>query len=153
MYKEVHGIDARILRVANAYGPDQPVRASQGAVAAFLSAARDGREIVLYGDGHQLRDFVLSDDVADAVVELVCRPTPLLLNVGTGVGVSIAQLVELVESVTGRSLAVDRRPPRGFDVEGVVLDLSALRAIIDWRPALIEEGLERCWRAISSMSP
>jgi UDP-glucose 4-epimerase len=71
-----------------------------------------------------------------------------VLNVGTGRGVSIAQLLELVEIVTGRPIAIDRRPARGFDVNGIVLDVSAIANAIDWHPLAIEEGLALCWETV-----
>lgn len=136
-------LDARVLRCANVYGPHQPPDRSQGAVAVFLERVRNGEEIVLYGGGTTVRDFVYVGDVAAAAGALLDRPGPRVLNVGSGRGVAIRELLRLVEGTVGRPARVVARPARSFDVERIVLDVRRLRSLVPFEPLDLAAGLAR----------
>lgn len=111
MYGVQHAVPIRILRCANVYGEGQRTNRGQGVVVAFLAAVMSGAEIVLYGDGRVVRDFVYVGDVALAVDRL--RPAVAetaaqsrVVNVGSGTGTSLAALLEAVEELLGRSAMV-----------------------------------------------
>ena len=90
----------------------------------------DGEPIVVFGDGFNVRDYVFVADIADAMIELALLDGgPPVVNVGTGDGVSLLDLVALIRRVTGRDAVVEHRPDRGFDVRENVLDNSRLRAL------------------------
>ncbi len=147
MYARIYGVDIQILRIANAYGPGQPRRASQGLVAALMRAAIDREPITIFGDGHHVRDYVHAEDIARAVVALAGEAEhPELLNVGTGIPVSITDLVRIVADVTATPLEVVRMPLRPFDVDGAILDVSALGSVIPWAPMSIETGVAHTWQ-------
>jgi UDP-glucose 4-epimerase len=144
MYATLHGIPARILRCSNVYGENQPADRNQGVVATFLDRLARGRPAVLYGDGSVVRDFVYVQDVVDAALALVGRsPEPMILNVGAGRGHSLNDVIALIEAAAGRTLEVDRRPSRGFDVSEIVLDIARLRALVDFEPTSFETGIAR----------
>jgi UDP-glucose 4-epimerase len=149
MYSELHRIRSRILRVSNPYGPWQSAARGQGVIAAFLELAITGKPAHIFGDGSVVRDYVDVADVARAVVDLARRVDgPQVLNVGSGVGHSITAVLEIVQQVTGATLAVDRQAERTSDVRSIVLDVSALEAMIDWQPAPLESGVARTWDQI-----
>ncbi|GAA2726144.1 NAD-dependent epimerase/dehydratase family protein [Cellulomonas aerilata] len=141
MYRELYGIDARVLRVANAYGPLQPVGRGQGVVGVFLEQLLQGAPVTVFGAGRSVRDYVHVDDVARAVSVSLTAAGPATLNVGTGVGTSLLQIVQLLEQITGRGITVRHEPARGFDVESIVLDVSAYRALAGHDPVGLHAGL------------
>ena len=146
MYSTLYGLTARILRVSNAYGPFQPSDRSQGVVGAFLTAVSNGKPVHVFGDGSMVRDYVHVTDLARAVVELAqISGGPRVVNVGSGVGHTVLDVVNIVSAVTGVPLAVRHAPDRGFDVRSVVLDIGLLSSLITWNPISFEDGIERCW--------
>ncbi|MHB1846427.1 MAG: NAD-dependent epimerase/dehydratase family protein, partial [Deltaproteobacteria bacterium] len=141
MYADLHSVRSRILRVSNAYGPTQPSGRAQGLIAELLRAAREGGAVAVFGDGGAVRDFVFVDDVASAVVNLSgLRGGPLVLNVGSGRGHSVSEVISLFESVTGVMIRREYRPVRSFDVDKIVLDVSGLRNLMTWQPLDLREG-------------
>ena len=149
MYADLHGIPVRIVRVANAYGPGQTATMGQGLVAHLMQAALTGDVLPLYGARRIVRDFVFIDDVARAVAALTCaQGVPRIVNIGTGVGHPIGDLVDLVEHVSGREIRTTHLPQRPFDVRSNVLDVSLLRGLVPYRPLELREGLERTWSVL-----
>jgi UDP-glucose 4-epimerase len=157
MYARRHSIPARIVRVANAYGPGQRAGRGQGLIATLLDAAVTGRVVQIYGDGSNVRDYIHVDDVAGAVVGLVALPrsahAPLVVNVGTGAGHSITDVLRMVETASGRPLAIHWQPVRGFDVPHNVLDVNRLRSLIDWKPTPLPAGIRATYAAQARLSP
>jgi UDP-glucose 4-epimerase len=153
MYAHRYDMPARIVRVANAYGPGQRVGRGQGLIATLVDAAATGRPAQVYGDGTHVRDYVHVDDVADAVVALTRTDLgPLVVNVGTGVGHSIRDVVRVVEQTSGRAIPLRYLPGRGFDVSHNVLDVSTLRNLIDWTPTPLPAGIGATYAAHARLS-
>ncbi len=146
LYARQSGTSMRILRCANVYGEGQRTDRGQGVVGTFLSALRSHGTVSLYGGGHMVRDFVHVDDVAAAATRL--RPTPAngstaIVNVGSGIGVSVAELLATMEEIMGTKASVRRLSGRPFDVERNVLDISRLRSLTGLTPMSLREGLDR----------
>jgi UDP-glucose 4-epimerase len=139
-------VPVRILRVANAYGPLQRPRTGQGLVAALLHAAATSSPVELFGDGSTLRDYVDVRDVAQATVQLADRDgRELVVNVGTGVGHRVDDVLAIAESVTGMKIDVHRLEARPTDVRAVVLDVERLSSLVPWRPRTLEAGVADVW--------
>jgi UDP-glucose 4-epimerase len=146
LYASRHGVPTTALRCANVYGPGQVPFRSQGLVATLLASAATGREVVVFGDGSAVRDYVYIDDVAQATVELLEHDDlPAAINVGTGVGTSVEALLQIVERTVGRPLRVRHEPARPSDLRRVVLDVTRLRSLVPFDAVSIVEGLERTW--------
>ena len=99
-----HGVDVKILRLQNVYGPGQSLsNPYTGIVSLFCRLAREKQAIPIYEDGLMLRDFVLIDDVVAALLAAVdCKaPTPDPLDVGTGTATSIIEVARLIASHYG----------------------------------------------------
>jgi UDP-glucose 4-epimerase len=142
LYRQRHGIDAIALRCGNVYGPGQPAFRSQGVVGTLLAAATDGRPFTVFGDGNTVRDYVHVSDVVTVIAGLVDRPAwPTEINVGTGVGTSVRDLIAVVEDVTGAAIALREAPARPSDLRRVVLDISRLRALMPYHPVGLRAGL------------
>ena len=149
MYGHVFGINYCILRAGNVYGDGQAILPGHGAVATVLQAAATNEAVYVLGKGDSLRDYVFVDDLARVVVELVAGwSTSQVINVGTGHGTSICQLVATIEQVTGTMIQVKHLPPRPFDVGSIVLDSSRLSTIMNWSPIQLEVGLTGIWQRL-----
>lgn len=148
MYSEVHGISTHSLRVSNPYGPGQP-GLTQGVVARMLHCARTGESLTLFGYGKAVRDFIYIDDLATVITSLVeTADLPLTLNVGSGIGTSTSEVVELVREITGRSLAVHMQPSRTSDVNAAVLDVTRLTSLVTLPGRSLREGITMTWQAV-----
>lgn len=142
---DLWGIETVILRIFNAYGPGQPLPPSHAPVVArFLRQATSGASVVLFGNGLQTRDFIFIDDVVEALAragraESLSRA---ILNVGSGVEVSIAGLVDTIERVLGRD--VDRlvNSESKSGVSRLVADIALAQQTLGFAPKVsLPEGL------------
>jgi UDP-glucose 4-epimerase len=147
LYAGQSGMPVRVLRCANVYGDGQRSDRGQGAVGAFLTALRRAEPVTIFGDGHVVRDFVHVNDVAAAVALL--RPASAALgrgneivNVGTGIGVNLSELLALTEELLSIKASVTRLPARPFDVERNVLDIGRLASLTGLEPMSLREGLD-----------
>ena len=140
------GMPITILRPANAYGPNQPLKSGFGLVRTVLEHLNHGTNIEIWGDGEAVRDYVFVDDIASACQILIDRHDDCeTYNVGSGMGHSINELIALAEKISGRSPRVIHRPSRQTDVSKVVLSIDKLQAL-GWRPATsLETGLRQTW--------
>jgi UDP-glucose 4-epimerase len=143
LHQHLHGIKANILRVANPFGQRQRVETAQGAVAAFLSKAMRGQPVEIWGDGTVTRDFIYVSDVAEAFARAVeYEGGWSVFNIGTGIGTSLNELIDMVERVLGREVVRQYRPGRRFDVPVSILDSSLARRELGWEPRVtLDEGL------------
>lgn len=148
LYQHLHGLRSTVLRFANPFGERQNPGAHQGAVAVFLGRVLAGLPIEIWGDGEVMRDYIYIKDAVTAFRRVLeTDPPGAVFNVGSGRGTTLNQLIERIERVTGRSVAVARRPGRALDVPVNVLDTTRLREATGWEPAWsMDEGLLRTWR-------
>jgi len=142
-----HGHAVTILRPSNAYGPGQSLRAGFGLIRTLLEHAYRGTTLEIWGDGEQVRDYIYIDDIVEATVRLIARPTDSdTYNLGSGDGYSIKQVKDAVEAATGKKVGVNYRPARGGDVHRIVLDNRRMRDLLGWQPAVtLEDGIRRTW--------
>jgi UDP-glucose 4-epimerase len=135
MYQQLHQIEPVILRVSNPYGERQPVHKAQGAIAVFLHRALNGEPIEIWGNGRTSRDYIYVSDVAEALAQAVkYTGEPRVMNISTGEGTSLNQLVRLIGQTTGLRLQVQYREPRAFDVPVSILDNTRARQVLQWAP-------------------
>jgi UDP-glucose 4-epimerase len=149
-----HGLRARILRCSTVYGEYQQPDRGQGAVVTFLHRIERGKAIALYGGGETTRDYVYAGDVAAVAAGLVGRGDgPAILNVASGEGTSLLELLQLAERQVGRPAIVERHPERGFDVHKIVLDTSRLRELTGFTPTPLEVGVEHTHKWLVATAP
>ncbi len=144
-----------VLRVANAYGAGQPARRGQGVLAHWLDRIAAGEGITVIGGDHLARDYVHVDDVARALVAVHhARAAPDLLNVGSGTGTSLGELVDLVRAtVAPAEVRVQHEPAREFDAPSTWLDVSRAAQELGWRPrTTLAAGLAATWDAVRAGS-
>lgn len=138
-----------VLRIANVYGPDQPVGTGQGVVASWLDAALRGEEGVLYGDDRAIRDYVYLDDVTRAFVRCAAEPpAPALVNIGSGRATTLAELASAISAVVGEDrFRLRHESARSFDLRHNVLAVDRARAELGWKAEVgLADGLARTWR-------
>jgi UDP-glucose 4-epimerase len=142
---ELWGIETVALRIFNAYGPNQSLPLSHAPVMPrFIQQALTGGSIVLFGDGLQTRDFVYVDDVVSALVTAATAAdiNRSVINIGSGIEVSINDLVDQIEQVTGRSVNHIYNPAGASGVPRLVADISRAKALLKFNPATsLEEGI------------
>ena len=150
VYNNVFGLRACSLRLTNVYGPRQLLKHNrQGFIAWFIRQAIEDREIQIYGDGRQLRDFVYVDDAADAFLRAGASDAAngQVMNVGGDEPVMHRDLVDLLIEVagTGRYRFVEWPPEKKvIDIGDFYSDSTLIRRTLDWRPTVsLREGLTR----------
>ena len=151
LYRMLHGLDYRILRLANPYGPGQEANRAQGVVGTFLYRVTHGEQIEVWGDGSVVRDYLY---ISDAVSALQCaaayRGDARIFNIGSGRGHSVREILGAVESVTGTRATVRYTPGRKFDVPVSILDITRAQAELGWQPAIsLADGLRLTYSAIT----
>jgi UDP-glucose 4-epimerase len=150
VYNNVFGVAACSLRLTNVYGPRQLLRHNrQGFIAWFIRLAMEDREIQIYGDGEQLRDFVFVDDAADAFLRAgaTAAANGQVFNVGGAEPITHRRLVEMLIDVAGagRYRLVDWPPEKkAIDIGSFYADSSLIAGTLGWRPVTpLREGLTR----------
>lgn len=138
------------LRVSNAYGERQNPARPQGIVAVAMSKLRTGQALTLFGN--TVRDFIHASDVASAVVRSLEVEVSGPMNIGSGVGISIAALITDLERIARQSVAIQHHTARPFDVPHSVLDIDKARRM-GWEPQIpLDEGLRRTWEWFGSQA-
>jgi len=142
-YHRVHGLDTRIVRIFNTYGPR--MRPSDGRVVSnFIVQALAGEPLTIYGDGGQSRSFCYVDDLIDGIARTFGRGGPEPTNLGNPREFTVAQLADLVLRLTGSRSKIERRPLPVDDPKQRCPDIARARATLDWEPRVpLEEGLRR----------
>ena len=136
VYHHLYALNYLIFRVANPFGRFQSPFRKQGVIAAFIYRALQGGPLQIWGTGDVIRDFIHIDDVVSALIEGIRYAGPYrCMNVGSGSGRSINQIVQGLEHVLGRGeLAIVRENARSSDVPISVLDISLITRETEWRP-------------------
>lgn len=143
-YGRLYGVKWTALALANVYGPRQSETGEAGVVARFAAKLRNGIAPTIDGDGSQSRDFVFIDDVCDAFIRAMTAGNNELINIGTGVGISINQLLSEMNSLSNQPLEPIFGPSREGDVHASRLDPSLARATLGWQPTTsITDGLRK----------
>ena len=141
-----HGVTTLALRYGNVYGPRQDGTGEAGVVAITCTRLLGGLAPRIFGDGLQTRDFVFVGDIADANVAALASKRSGELNVGTGTETSVADLVGMLVTSSGRDAAIEMAPAKEHEVRRVCLDPARARIWLDWRPRVdVREGLAKTW--------
>ncbi len=147
-FNRAYGLEYLILRYSNPYGERQSPHAQQGVIPVFLNRIKMGERPVVYGDGSMERDYIYIADAVEATMAALQEKTEhRIFNVGSGVGTSVNQLLEIMSHVADKKmepLYVRDIPVR---VQKIVLDISRIRDEVGWKPRTsLQEGIEKTWR-------
>ena len=142
-YHRTHGVEVRIARIFNTYGPR--LRPGDGRVVSnFLVQALQGSPLSVYGDGSQTRSFCYVDDLVAGLLALLDAGEPGPVNIGNPVEQTVAELAHVVLEVTGSSSPLEYRPLPVDDPTQRRPDIALARRLLGWEPAVeLRQGLDR----------
>jgi dTDP-glucose 4,6-dehydratase len=152
-YHRFHGLETRIVRIFNTYGPR--MRLNDGRVLpAFIGQALRGENFTVFGDGSQTRSFCYVDDLIDGIYRLLLSDCPEPVNVGNPDEISIADFAEEIIKLTGAKTKIEYKPLPHDDPKKRRPDISKAKAILDWEPKVHRsEGLKVTLDYFKSLNP
>ena len=147
MYRKIYGMEYVVLRFANVYGERQGDGGEGGVISIFAKAVAEGRDITIYGDGEQTRDFVYAGDIAEGILAaLRTEEVNAAYNLSTQTETSLRELVSLLAEIRGREIVPKYGAEREGDIYKSMLSNSRARRGLDWQPATtLAEGLRRTY--------
>lgn len=140
-------LDGTVLRISNPFGPGQKLNRGQGLIPALIARIKAGEPVDMIDGGRAVRDFVYIDDVIEAMVLAGHHPALRneTVNVGTGIGTSVRDVLLLVQQALGAEAKLNIAPPRFGDVNVSTLDCTKIRRLTGWQPRYsLESGLRAC---------
>jgi dTDP-glucose 4,6-dehydratase len=140
-YHRVHGIDTKIVRIFNTYGPR--MRLNDGrAVPAFISQALRNEDVTVFGDGTQTRSFMYISDLVDGIIRLMLSGVNEPVNIGNPHEMTIEAIARTIIRMTGARSKVVYKPLPTDDPKVRQPDITRARALLGWEPKVpLEEGL------------
>jgi len=140
---KVYGIDYLIFRISNPYGPGQNPQGKQGLIANVISRLLMNKPITVFGEGKTVRDYIYIDDVAQAFLfALQANIKNEIFNIGSGIGFSINEVINLISDLLNKKLKVLRDKDRITDVDANILDIRKFCSRTNWKPeTTFEKGL------------
>jgi dTDP-glucose 4,6-dehydratase len=150
-YHTYHGVETRIVRIFNTYGPR--MRLNDGrALPAFIGQALRGEDLTVFGDGSQTRSFCYVDDLVEGIYRLLLSDYPLPVNIGNPDEISLKDFAEEVLKLTGKRVKISYQPLPADDPKQRKPDISKAKAILDWEPKVERaEGLKKTYEYFQSL--
>lgn len=143
------GLKYLIVRPSNPYGHGQNIHAKQGLIAVALGKILAEEPIVVWGDGSNVRDYIYIDDLCEVLCLLlekdVCNTT---LNIGSGVGASINDIIQVLRDVVSEKVQVEYQPARKVDVSHMILDTTHLKQYVNVEFTSLVDGVTRFYRDV-----
>jgi dTDP-glucose 4,6-dehydratase len=140
-YHRYHGLDTRIVRIFNTYGPRMRLRDGR-AVPAFMSQALRGEDVTVFGDGTQTRSFCYVSDLVDGILRLMDSDVHDPVNIGNPHEVTIEEIAQIIIRLLGSRSRVVYRPLPVDDPKQRKPDITRARTLLGWEPKVgLEEGL------------
>jgi len=142
-YHRVHGLETRIVRIFNTYGPRMRPRDGR-VVPAFAQQALTGEAMTVFGDGSQTRSFCYVDDLIEGIYRLLLSEHPEPVNIGNPHEMTILHFAERIRALTGSSSPIEHRPLPVDDPKTRQPDISTARRVLGWEPKVeLDHGLAR----------
>jgi dTDP-glucose 4,6-dehydratase len=140
-YHRFHGVETRIVRIFNTYGPKMRIRDGR-AVPNFMCQALKGEDITVYGDGSQTRSFCYVSDEVDGIYRLLFSDVDTPVNIGNPAEMSVLQMAEAIVKITGSKSRIIFKPLPEDDPKVRQPDITKARTLLGWEPKVgLEEGL------------
>ncbi len=142
-YHRFHGVDTRIVRIFNTYGPR--MRAGDGRVVpTFINQALEGKPLTVFGDGSQTRSFCYVDDLVEGIWRLLTSDEDDPVNIGNPAEMTVLQFAEEIIRLTGSSSEIAFEPLPEDDPKVRQPDITRARKLLGWEPKVaLEEGLAK----------
>jgi len=140
-YHRYHGVDTKIVRIFNTYGPRMRINDGR-AVPAFMSQALRNEDVTVFGDGSQTRSFTYVSDLVDGIIRLMLSTEHDPINIGNPVEMTIKQIAETIIKMTGAKSTIIYKPLPTDDPKQRRPDITRARTLLNWEPKVqLEEGL------------
>jgi dTDP-glucose 4,6-dehydratase len=140
-YHRYHGLDAKIVRIFNTYGPRMRVKDGR-AVPAFISQALRNEDVTVFGDGRQTRSFTYITDLVDGIIRLMTSSVNEPVNIGNPREMTLEELAKRIIEMTGSTSRIVYRPLPVDDPKVRQPDITKARTLLGWEPRVsVEEGL------------
>ena len=140
-YHRYHGVDTKIVRIFNTYGPRMRLRDGR-AVPAFMSQALQNEDVTVFGDGSQTRSFCYVTDLVDGIMRLMDSDTNEPVNIGNPHEVTIEEIARTIIKLVGSKSQIVRRPLPVDDPKQRRPDITRAQTLLGWDPKVgLEEGL------------
>ena len=140
-YHRYHGLDAKIVRIFNTYGPRMRVRDGR-AVPNFIAQALRGEDVTIYGTGEQTRSFCYISDLVDGIIRLMHSDLNEPVNIGNPAEMTVEQMAQQIIAATGSSSRVVHEPLPEDDPKVRQPDIARARQLLGWEPRVaLREGL------------
>ncbi|HEY1167334.1 MAG TPA: UDP-glucuronic acid decarboxylase family protein [Chitinophaga sp.] len=141
-YHNFHGVETRIVRIFNTYGPR--MRLDDGrALPAFMSQALTGQDLTLFGDGMQTRSFCYVDDLVDGIYRLLLSDYHLPVNIGNPEEITLKQFAEEIIALTGTKQQIVYMPLPKDDPKQRKPDITKAKQLLGWEPKVSrKDGLK-----------
>jgi dTDP-glucose 4,6-dehydratase len=142
-YHRYHGVDTRIVRIFNTYGPRMRLHDGR-AVPAFMSQALRDEDVTIFGDGSQTRSFQFISDLVDGILRLMASTTNDPVNIGNPHEVSIEEIARTIVRLVNSKSQLVRRPLPVDDPKQRQPDITRARTLLGWEPKVgLEDGLKK----------
>jgi len=150
-YHTFHGLETRIVRIFNTYGPR--MRLNDGrALPAFMGQALRGEDITVFGDGSQTRSFCYVDDLVEGIYRLLLSDYAYPVNIGNPDEISIRDFAEEIIKLTGTDQKIVYKPLPQDDPKQRQPDITKAREILNWEPKIARsEGMKHTWDYFKSL--
>ena len=149
-----YGLETLTTRYFNVFGPRQNPKSQYSAVIpAFITAALEDKQPIIYGDGRQTRDFTFVENIVHAYMLAVDLPKTegQTINVACGNQISLLEIINLLKDFLGKDIRPEFQAPRAGDVHDSRADISAAQALLSYNPVVsFEDGLKRTIEFYSS---
>ena len=152
-YHNFHGVDTRIVRIFNTYGPR--MRLNDGrALPAFIGQALRGEDLTVFGDGSQTRSFCFVEDLVEGIFRLLHTDYHLPVNIGNPNEISLKDFAEEILTLTGNKVKIVYRPLPDDDPKQRQPDITRARTLLGWEPKVSRsEGLKITYEYFKSLPP
>jgi len=143
-YRQLYGINYTIFRYPNVYGPRQNPFGEAGVVSIFAKKMITGQDIIINGDGEQIRDYVFIDDVVKGNLLATERTDNTIYNLGTGVGTSVNAIFDKLRKILDYNKMPVHGPAKSGEVSRSLLSYDKIKMARGWTPAVsFDEGLAK----------
>jgi dTDP-glucose 4,6-dehydratase len=142
-YRRFHGVNTKIVRIFNTYGPRMRVNDGRS-VPAFMSQALRNEDVTVFGDGSQTRSFCYVSDLVDGILKLMHAPVNDPVNIGNPRELTIEQIARKIIEMTGSKSRIVYKPLPEDDPKVRQPDITRARTLLGWEPKVsLEEGLAK----------
>ncbi len=149
-FNQRHNLNYIIIRLSNPYGRKIENHKNQGLIDIFLKKIINHETLEIWGDGKIIRDYIHIDDLSNSILKLIKKDiNNEILNVGTGVGTSINEAIDIIQKISKQKIKVKYLQKRNFDISYNVLDIKKAKTILNWKPTIdLKKGIEKIYNKL-----